>query len=321
MKYLVAGGAGFIGSEAVRQLVELGHDVHVFDSLTYAGSMLSLESVINDIKFYQVDINNNNLLIDTVGDENFDGILNFAAETHVDNSIISPTEFIHTNILGTFNLLSLADKMKCRMLQISTDEVYGSIDSGTFNEKDLLNPSSPYSGSKAAAEMLVMSYFKTYKTKTLIVRCSNNYGPFQHPEKLIPSFISKAFNDKKLPLYGNGSNIREWIYVADCVRAIILVLKEGELGNIYNVSSGEFKSNLEITLEILKIMNKSKNLIEYVEDRIGHDYRYALSTLKLRTQLKWEPQINFSTGLKITINWYTNNQKFVDGSKRFSNDL
>ena len=321
MKYLVAGGAGFIGSEAVRQLVELGHDVHVLDSLTYAGNMLSLESVINHVKFYQADINKNNQLIDIVGDEKFDGILNFAAETHVDNSIISPTQFIQTNVLGTFNLLSLAHKLQCRMLQISTDEVYGSIDFGTFNEQDLLNPSSPYSGSKAAAEMLVMSFFKTYKTKTLIVRCSNNYGPFQHPEKLIPSFISKAFNKKKLPLYGDGSNIREWIHVTDCVGAIVLVLKEGELGNIYNVSSGEFKSNLEITLEILKIMNKSKNLIEYVEDRVGHDYRYALSTLKIRSHLGWEPQINFSTGLESTIDWYRNNQQFVESSKRFSNVL
>jgi len=321
MKYLVVGGAGFIGSEAVRQLVELGHDVHVIDSLTYAGNLLSLESVKTNIKFYQVDISENSALENIFSTENFDGILNFAAETHVDNSILSPTEFIQTNIIGTFNLLSIARKLQCRILQISTDEVYGSIDSGTFDEHDLLNPSSPYSGSKAAAEMLVMSYFKTYKVKTLIVRCSNNYGPFQHPEKLIPSFISKAYFNKKLPLYGTGSNIREWIHVVDCVKAIILVLQKGELGNVYNVSSGEFKSNLEITFEILKILNKSKNLIEYVEDRLGHDFRYAVNSSKLRTQLQWKPEINFSNGLESTVDWYIKNQNFIDKSKRFSHVL
>jgi dTDP-glucose 4,6-dehydratase len=317
MKYLVTGGAGFIGSEAVRQLVKSGHEVCVIDSLTYAGNLFSLESVIDKIKFYEISINNSELLFEKIGNEKFDGILNFAAETHVDNSIISPTEFIQTNILGTFHLLNLARKMKCLMLQISTDEIYGSTTTGSFKEQDSQNPSSPYSGSKAAAEMLVMSYFKTYSVKTLIVRCSNNYGPFQHPEKLIPSFISKAQRNEKLPVYGTGLNIREWIHVTDCVRAILMVLEHGQFGEIYNISSGEFKTNLEITLSLLKLLNKSESLIEYVEDRVGHDYRYAVDSSKIRTELKWLPEIQFSQGLESTVDWYIKNTHHSNKKKRF----
>lgn len=312
MKVAVTGGAGFIGSEMTRQLVSQGHEVLVIDSLTYAGNMSNLDSVRAGIEFVRADIRNVKEIQEIFSARKIDAIVNFAAETHVDNSIRQPGVFIETNILGTFNLLEEARKYNIRFLQVSTDEVYGSITQGSFSENDKLDPSSPYSASKASAEFLLQSYVKTYNTEGLIVRCSNNYGPFQHPEKLIPHFISRLSVGSKVPVYGDGKNIREWIHVSDSVRGIITVMNNGKSEEIYNISSGEFYSNIQVAHLILRSMGYDESMIEYVADRPGHDFRYAVNSAKMLAELGWKSSIDFESGLASTINWYQENPSFLN---------
>lgn len=315
MKIAITGGAGFIGSEMARQLVGLGHKVTIIDSLTYAGNLKSLESIIAEIDFLRIDIRKSNDLASAFSGNSFDAVVNFAAETHVDNSISGPEVFLETNIMGTFNLLELARKYRFRFLQVSTDEVYGSIEEGEYLEKDKLDPSSPYSASKAGAELLMQAYIKTYSIQALGVRCSNNYGQYQHFEKLIPAFISKIKNGQNVPIYGNGGNIREWIHVSDSVSGILRVLESGQEGEFYNISSGEFRSNLDVTRGILEYFGLDDDRIDFVEDRLGHDFRYAIDSSKIRNQLEWKCFIPFNQGLKSTIDWYLQNPDFLQKAK------
>lgn len=304
---LITGGAGFIGCNFVRYMLEKYPDekIVVLDKLTYAGRLENLQDVMDKIVFIRGDICSKESL-EKVGD--CDVIFNFAAETHVDRSIIEAGVFINTNIFGTYMLLEYARKHGVKKyIQISTDEVYGSIEKGSFKEEDILNPSSPYSASKAGADLLIRAYYKTYGLPILITRSSNNFGPYQYPEKLIPLFITNAIQYKPLPLYGNGLNVRDWLYVLDNCEAIDLIYRKGEIGEIYNIASGNEKTNLEITNFILKELNKPKSLIKFVKDRPGHDKRYSLSFTKIK-KLGWKPRYNFETALKITIEWYKENE-------------
>ncbi len=308
MKILVTGGAGFIGSNFVRYMLNEhpDHELVVLDKLTYAGRLENLQDVLEEIAFIKGDICNKRDVERAIKDCN--AILNFAAETHVDRSIIDAGDFVRTDVLGTYHLLEASRKFNIeKFIQISTDEVYGSIETGSFKETDPLKPNSPYSASKAGADMLVRSYHRTYGLPTLITRSSNNYGPFQFPEKIIPLFITNLIQGKKVPLYGDGLNIRDWLYVLDNCRAIDLVFQKGKLGEIYNIGGGYEITNLELTKKILKLMNKTKEFIEYVPDRLGHDRRYSLNCEKIR-KLGWKPETDFNNGLKKTIEWYKENK-------------
>jgi dTDP-glucose 4,6-dehydratase len=311
MRICVTGGAGFIGSEIVKQLIGLEHEVIVVDLLTYAGDLSNLQEVAEKYVFSQADINDISQLEQVFGKKEIDLVINCAAETHVDNSIKNPSPFIQTNILGVHNLLEIARRKSIKFLQVSTDEVYGSKASGAFNEKDILSPSSPYSASKASAEMLVMSYVSTYKLDALIVRCSNNYGPRQFPEKLIPTIIAKLLKHENIPIYGNGLNVREWIHVSDSARAIIEVGFRGRNAEIYNISSSDFRTNLEVSRFILSIMGLPESRIEFVADRPGHDFRYAIESTKIMNELSWAPVINFEDGIRSTVDWYVQNKDFL----------
>ncbi len=305
MRVLVTGGAGFIGSNFIRCILNNhDYDVVVLDKLTYAGRLENLEDVIDNIVFIKGDICNED---DLKKVEACDAIINFAAETHVDRSILDSGIFVKTDILGTFNLLELSRKLDIPFIQISTDEVYGSIMEGSFKEEDALDPSSPYSSSKAGADLLVRAYYKTYDLPVMITRSSNNFGPYQYPEKIIPLFIINALQNKPLPLYGDGGNVRDWIYVLDNCEAIDLVLHKGKNGEIYNVGGGNEKTNLEITNIILEELKKPKSLIKFVKDRPGHDRRYSLDCTKIK-KLGWEPKHEFEGALKSTITWYKENQ-------------
>lgn len=316
MNIVVTGGAGFIGSEMVRQLAQTSDQVIVIDSLTYAGNKDSISTVADQIQFEKIDIRDKHAIKDFFANTEVDAVVNFAAETHVDNSIASPEIFLETNILGTFNLLEAAREYKFRFLQVSTDEVYGSIRKGEFKESDKLDPSSPYSASKASAEMLLQAYVTTYSVEALGVRCSNNYGYYQNREKLIPAFIDRMVRGEKLPVYGTGKNVREWIHVSDSVAGIIKVLKAGKVGEFYNISSNDFQENIEVTRKIIEFFNGDESCIEYVEDRLGHDFRYAIDSSKIRSELNWVPRIKFEDGLAETINWYLDNPDFLHEKKR-----
>lgn len=307
MKIVITGGAGFIGSEMVRQLARTSDQVTVIDSLTYAGNQDSISMVADLVKFEKIDIRDKNAINVFFANSKIDSVVNFAAETHVDNSITSPEIFLETNILGTFNLLEAAREHKFRFLQVSTDEVYGSISKGEFKESDKLAPSSPYSASKASAEMLLQAYVTTYSVEALGVRCSNNYGYYQNREKLIPAFIERMIHGQKLPVYGTGKNVREWIHVSDSVAGIIRVLNGGKVGEFYNISSHDFRENIEVTRRIIEFFQGDESCIEYVEDRLGHDFRYSIDNSKIRSELGWAPLVEFETGLKETIQWYLDN--------------
>ena len=310
---LVTGGAGFIGSCFVRYMLNKYPDYKIInlDALTYCGNIQNLKDIENNKNY--TFIHGNILDKSLIGEvmSGCDYIVNFAAETHVDNSIKTPEIFIETNVKGTLNLLQNAMEYKIKKyLQISTDEVYGSLGKeGYFSETSPLNPNSPYSASKASADMLVRAYHKTYALPVLITRCSNNYGPYQFPEKLIPHFILKLLKGEKVPVYGDGLNVRDWLYVYDHCSAIDAVLHKGRIGEIYNIGGHNEKTNLEITKLILNAMGKDESYIEYVKDRPGHDRRYAIKNDKITTELGWKPAVTFEEGIKITIDWYLNNMQ------------
>lgn len=315
MKLLVTGGAGFIGSCFVRHILNKYPDYQVIniDALTYCGNLENLKDVENNpnYKFVHGNICDRKLVRELVSE--VDCIVNFAAESHVDNSIKHPEVFIETNVQGTLNLLQSAKEIGIeRYLQVSTDEVYGTLGkTGYFYETTPLAPNSPYSASKASADMLVRAFYETYKLPVLTTRCSNNYGPYQYPEKLIPFFISRLLNGEKVPVYGDGLNVRDWLYVYDHCAAIDTVLHKGKIGEVYNVGGHNEKTNMEITRLILDAMGKDESSIEYVQDRLGHDRRYAISNDKITSELGWEPSVTFEQGIKMTIDWYLNNQEWI----------
>ncbi|MDD3985450.1 MAG: dTDP-glucose 4,6-dehydratase [Methanobacterium sp.] len=308
MKMLITGGAGFIGCNFVHQMVEkYDHEIVVFDKLTYAANPDYLNDIKNRIEFVKGDIGDFGSVKDVMKD--CDMVVNFAAETHVDRSIKDPGVFVKTDVIGTYNLLENVRKYDVeKYLQISTDEVYGSIDNGSFTEKSNIDPSSPYSASKTGADVLVSAYYKTYGVPVIITRSSNNFGPYQFPEKLIPLFILNAMQNKKLPVYGDGKNIRDWIYAPDNCTGVYTALMKGKLGEVYNIGGGNEKNNLEITHMILDILGKPDSLITFVEDRLGHDRRYSLDSTKIM-KLGWKPEYKFEDAIKETIKWYKNNIK------------
>lgn len=315
MKILVTGGAGFIGSCFVRHMLAAYGDYKIInlDALTYAGNIENLDDVKDNknYTFVHGNICDKRLVRDITAE--VDCIVNFAAESHVDRSITGPEIFIETNVQGTLNLLQAAKEAGVsRYLQVSTDEVYGSLGkTGYFYETTPLAPNSPYSASKASADLLVRAYYETYKLPVLTTRCSNNYGPYQYPEKLIPFFISKLLRGEKVPVYGDGLNVRDWLYVYDHCRAIDTVLHKGKEGEVYNIGGHNEKTNIEITKLILAAMGKGEESIEYVKDRLGHDRRYAISNDKIQSELGWSPSITFEEGIKLTIDWYLNNQDWI----------
>jgi len=309
-RFLITGGAGFIGSNFIRYLLRKYPDIQVvnLDKLTYAGNLDNLRDVEKDPRycFVKGDICDATLVDAQMGE--VDVVVNFAAESHVDRSIGAPDEFIRTDIYGTFVLLEAARKSHIKkFIQISTDEVYGSIQNGSFKETDPLMPSSPYSASKAGADRLAYSYYVTYGLPVIITRCSNNFGPYQYPEKLIPLFVTNALDDKPLPVYGDGMNVRDWIYVEDHCEAIDFLYQQGKDGEVYNIGAGNEKPNLWITEFILRALNKPKDLITFVEDRLGHDRRYALDCTQIQ-RLGWKPRHRFEEALEHTIQWYVENR-------------
>lgn len=314
-KILVTGGAGFIGSCFVRHILKKYPDYKVIniDALTYAGNIENLDDIKDNpnYTFVHGNICDKNLVADLMTE--VDTVVNFAAESHVDRSITGPEIFIDTNVKGTLNLLQNAkEKGIDRFLQVSTDEVYGSLGkTGYFYETTPLAPNSPYSASKASADMLVRAYHETYGMPTLNTRCSNNYGPYQYPEKLIPFFISLLLKGEKVPVYGDGMNVRDWLYVYDHCEAIDTVLHKGKIGEVYNIGGHNEKTNMEITRLILEAMGKDESSIKYVADRLGHDRRYAISNDKITSELGWKPSLTFEQGIKITIDWYLNNQDWM----------
>lgn len=315
MKLLVTGGAGFIGSCFVRHILNTYSDYKVvnLDALTYCGNLENL----NDVKdnpnytFVHGNICDHDLVRDIIKD--VDCVVNFAAESHVDNSIKHPEIFVETNVQGTLNLLQACKELGIeRYLQVGTDEVYGSLGkTGYFYETTPIQPNSPYSVSKASADLLVRAYYETYKLPVLNTRCSNNYGPYQYPEKLIPFFISQLLKGEKVPVYGDGLNVRDWLYVYDHCKAIDVVLHKGRVGEVYNIGGHNEKTNMEITHLILDAMGKDESSIKYVEDRLGHDRRYAIANDKIQSELGWEPSVTFEEGIKLTIDWYLNNQDWI----------
>ncbi|WP_219375291.1 dTDP-glucose 4,6-dehydratase [Bacillus mycoides] len=314
MKVLVTGGAGFIGSNFVRYMVKQYPEYNIvnLDALTYAGNLENLKDIeeLSNYKFIKGDIADRQFINQLFKEENFDYVLNFAAESHVDRSITNPDIFIQTNIQGTQVLLDAAKNAEVKKyLQVSTDEVYGTLgETGYFTEETPLASNSPYSSSKAGADLLVRAYHETFGLPVNITRCSNNYGPFHFPEKLIPLMIINALNDKQLPVYGDGLNVRDWLHVEDHCQAIDLVLHKGKNGEVYNVGGNNERTNIEIVKTILKALDKPESLIKYVTDRPGHDRRYAIDATKLREELGWSPKYNFDTGIEQTIKWYLENQ-------------
>ena len=347
-KFMITGGAGFIGSSLIRFLInETNNDVLNFDKLTYSSSLYSLEGISKNPRynFIKGDVCDKSLVLKTIKNFQPDIIMHLAAETHVDRSIDNPQNFLFTNILGTSVMLECAKEYwmnlknnKFIFHHVSTDEVYGSIDSGLFTEKTKYDPSSPYSASKASSDFLVSSWNRTYGLPTIITNCSNNYGPYQFPEKLIPLIILNAIEGKPLPVYGNGKNIRDWLFVDDHVRALYSVVVEGKVGEMYNIGGNNELTNIDVVIEICKILDELipiennenfnlkndkidninikiknyKNLITFVPDRPGHDFRYAINSSKIKKEINWSPKNSFNTGLKKTVKWYLKNLKWCN---------
>lgn len=319
MKILVTGGAGFIGGNFVHYMVEkYPEDMIVnLDKLTYAGNLETCKKVEGkpNYKFVKGDIADREFIFKLFEEEKFDVVVNFAAESHVDRSIEDPESFVRTNVLGTTTLLDACNKYGIkRYHQVSTDEVYGDLPLDRpdlfFTEETLLHTSSPYSSSKASADLFVLAYHRTFGLPVTISRCSNNYGPYHFPEKLIPLIISRALNDEELPVYGTGENVRDWLHVYDHCVAIDLIVRKGRVGEVYNVGGHNERTNLEVVKTILKALNKPESLIKFVSDRKGHDLRYAIDPTKLETELGWKPKYTFDTGIPQTIEWYLNNKEW-----------
>ena len=319
MKILVTGGAGFIGGNFVHYMVnKYPEDMIVnLDLLTYAGNLETLKPVEDkpNYKFYKGDIADRDFIMDLFEKEKFDVVINFAAESHVDRSITNPELFVHSNVLGTVTLLDASRKYGVkRYHQVSTDEVYGDLPLDRpdlfFTEETPLHTSSPYSSSKASADLFVMAYYRTFGLPVTISRCSNNYGPYQFPEKLIPLMISRALAVEELPVYGKGENVRDWLHVLDHCTAIDLIVRKGRVGEVYNVGGHNERTNLEVVKTVLKALDKPESLIKYVTDRPGHDRRYAIDPKKLETELGWKPQYTFDTGIVQTIQWYLDNKEW-----------
>ena len=312
---LVTGGAGFIGSNFVRYMVDKypEYDIMNLDALTYSGNLENLKDIENkeNYSFVKGDIRDKSIVDDLV--KKCDYVINFAAESQVDRSIFNPEIFIKSNVLGTQVLLNASKEFGVeKYIQISTDEVYGTLgESGYFTENSPLQPNSPYSASKAGGDLITRAYFETFDLPMNITRCSNNYGPYQFPEKLIPLMISNALEDKSLPVYGDGKNIRDWLHVYDHCTAIDLVLHEGKLGEVYNIGGNNEKENIYIVKLILEELGKDESLIEFVTDRLGHDRRYAIDSTKIQTDLGWKPKYTFEIGIKETIKWYLDNQEWI----------
>ncbi|WP_213486251.1 dTDP-glucose 4,6-dehydratase [Thermobacillus xylanilyticus] len=317
MKLLVTGGAGFIGSNFILHMVRKYPRYRIInaDALTYAGNLANLRFVEHcpNYRFVRADIVNH-AAMEPLFAEGLDAVVNFAAETHVDRSILQPDLFVRTNVLGTQTLLELAKKYKVgKYVQISTDEVYGTLgDTGYFNEESPLRPNSPYSASKAGADLLVRAYHETYGLDVNITRCSNNYGPYQFPEKLIPLMIRNALADQLLPVYGDGLHVRDWLYVEDHCEAVDLVLHRGKAGEVYNIGGNNERRNIEVVKTILAELGKPESLIRFVKDRPGHDRRYAIDATKIRRDLGWKPQYDFETGIRKTIRWYLDHQDWMN---------
>ena len=316
---LVTGAAGFIGANFAEFFVNKHpeYNVVVLDKLTYAGNMDNLKKVMEKITFVQGDICDYQFVKELFEKYEIDGVIHFAAESHVDNSIKNPFIFTQTNVIGTHTLLEVAQQVwgegsSNKFVHISTDEVYGTLgEEGYFTENTPINPNSPYSASKASSDLIGRAYFETFKMNVTITNCSNNYGPYQHNEKLIPHMIKLAMNNEKLPVYGNGKNIRDWLYVEDHCEAIDLVFHNGRAGERYNIGGHNEKRNIEIVKLILKHLNKSEDLIEFVEDRKGHDYRYAIDPTKIKNELGWLPKTKFEDGIVKTIDWYLANPDWL----------
>lgn len=324
MKYLITGGAGFIGSNFMHYMTETyPEDMFVcIDALTYAGNYNNIKELEgrNNFKFVHGDITNRELIDNLFNEEHFDYVINFAAESHVDNSIKNPGIFLTTNILGTQVLMDACRKYGIkRYHQVSTDEVYGDLPLDRpdllFSESNPIKTSSPYSASKASADLLVLAYARTFGLPVTISRCSNNYGPYQFPEKLIPVVISKALNNEPIPVYGKGENVRDWIHVHDHNVGVDLIVKHGRNGEVYNLGGHSERTNLEVVKTILKQLGKSENLITFVTDRPGHDLRYAIDSTKSEKELGWNRTYTFEDGIKETVDWYVNNQEWIDNIK------
>lgn len=319
MQILVTGAAGFIGSNFVEYITKKHpeYNIIVLDKLTYAGNMENLKKVYAKIKFEKGDICNFDLVSSIFDKYHIDGVIHFAAESHVDNSIKAPFIFTQTNVIGTHTLLEVAkqkwgEKSKNKFVHISTDEVYGTLgEEGFFTETSPIKPNSPYSASKASSDLIALAYAETYKMNITVTNCSNNYGPYQHNEKLIPHMIKLAMNDEKLPVYGNGRNVRDWLYVEDHCEAIDLVYSNGRAKERYNIGGHNERRNIDIVKLILKKLGKSESLISYVEDRKWHDYRYAIDPTKITNELGWMPKTKFEDGIIKTIDWYIENPAYL----------
>lgn len=323
---LVTGACGFIGSNFIKKIacrseVTKQYNFHIVDALTYAGFLGTIRPELNHyphLHFHQVDIRDDQKISELFEEHSFAGVIHFAAESHVDRSIKNPNIFLETNVLGTMNLLNASltycqKNKNFRFFHVSTDEVYGSLnlEEDPFTEKTPLNPSGPYSASKASSDLLVQSYFTTYGLPTIISRCSNNYGPYQFPEKFIPVMIMKALKDEPLPIYGKGENVRDWIHVDDHNRGIWQAFQQGEPGEVYNFGGQAEKRNIDVAKMILKELGKSEDLLKSVLDRLGHDFRYAINFSKSEEKLNWKPEMSFEEGLKQTIDWYQNNLSWI----------
>ena len=335
MQILVTGGLGFIGSNLIRYILKNhpNYTIVNLDAMTYAGHVENLADMASDsrYKFVKGRIEDEALVNEIVSGRMFgkiDGIINVAAETHVDRSITDPAVFVRSNVLGTQILLEAALKhgqkqeganSTMRYVQVSTDEVYGSLGpTGYFTEDTPLAPNSPYSASKVGADMLCRAYFHTFGLPTVITRCSNNYGPYQHPEKLIPLFITNLMQNKQVPVYGDGLNVRDWLHVEDHCQAIVLAFHKGKAGEVYNIGGNNERKNIEITKLVLKELGKGEEMIKYVPDRLGHDKRYAIDSTKIQKELGWKPAHTFETGIHETINWYLNNQAWINAISKSS---